>query len=183
MPSFSRVHVVKTLLTLSNQPTSRKTLLERLELGEGSIKTILKKLKSDGLVASSQQGHHLTRKGLYYVKKLLDKFTPPAQVNLAGIVDGESVYTIVHNSADRIDSIVEYRDKAVKAGADGALLITYRRGRLSFPGSSLETYPGLKKRLDGLGLSENDAIVVTFSRKKYRAEEGALAIALDLTGS
>ena len=90
---------------------------------------------------------------------------------------------IVHDSADKIKSGVEERDIALKTGAIGALVITFRNGNLGFPvrGIRLSDLKDLYGKLRRLDLRENDTIVISFADTYARAEDGAIAIALSLS--
>jgi len=186
-PSFSRVHIVRTLLILKKKKTGRKNLVKELEIGEGSIRTILKRLKNDGLITSGKLGHELTAKGESKVLEYLERFTVPERFESGEIelVEGERTekcLIVVYNSARKIKSGMEQRDTAFSAGAKGALVIVSKKGRLEFPTPDikLSDFPGLTERLKKLDLQDKDTVVISFGKSYARAEDGAVAIALEL---
>src|SRR5574337_1706247 len=69
--SFEPAHIFKVLqVTHENTKASRSLLIEELELGEGSIKTLVKHLKMHGLITTSKSGMTLTNKGKVLFLKL-----------------------------------------------------------------------------------------------------------------
>ena len=64
MLSFDMVHVFKTLqLIQENGHVSREKLCEDLGLGEGTIKTLVRHLKMQNLIESTNAGTKMTKKG------------------------------------------------------------------------------------------------------------------------
>jgi len=71
MLSFDIAHVFKTLQLIQKEGlASRALLAEKLNLGEGSIKTLVKHLKMHGLVETSNAGMWMTEKGIKVFTKL-----------------------------------------------------------------------------------------------------------------
>ena len=181
-PSFSEVHLVRTLLILSGRKTGRKSLVGILGVGEGSVRTILKKLLKDGLITSKPRGQELSRKGRKLVEEYLSKFTMPKSVEL-DIAPGKKCSIIVmHNSLEKITTGLQEREISVREGADGAVLLKYSNGSISFPCSdiSLDDYPGTERFLSELNLTEGDVVVITFADYFEKAVDGELAIALNI---
>jgi len=180
-PSFGETHVVRTLLVLSEGKAGRKSLVKILSVGEGSVRTIIKKLESDGLLLSKPRGHELSAKGKKLVESYLQKFTMPEFADL-DIVDRKACGIILHKACDKITTGLSEREIAVRSGADGAILLKYAGGRLSFPCDdiSLEDYPKTRTFLAGKKLSEGDLVVIGFADKQEKAVDGAMAIVLDL---
>ncbi len=186
-PSFSRVHVVRALLALAGGRVGRKNLVRELGVGEGSVRTILGRLRGEGLITSDKLGHALTGKGEGEVQNYLKKFTLPERFSLEGIglpeVEGtEKCLVVVFNSTGKIKSGMEQRDTALSSGAKGALVIVFGGGGLRFPNTDikLSDFPDLAGVLGGLSLREGDAVVISFGDSYARAEDGAVAVALKL---
>lgn len=179
-PSFSGVHVVRALLALGEGPVGRKRLVRRLGVGEGSVRTILKKLSSEGLISSSKGGHALSAEGKRKVASILDKIGTPTEVKLPQLKDkrGQTA-VVVYKAAGGLSSVVGLRDIALKAGADGALILACEGGRLAYPG---DVMGGRVPDVDGIDFGDGDVVVVGFAETMEKAEDGALSIALELTG-
>ncbi|MBU4407040.1 MAG: hypothetical protein KKB24_05580, partial [Candidatus Altiarchaeota archaeon] len=109
-PSFSEAHLVRALLMLSSGRVGRKNLVKILGVGEGSVRTIIKRLKGEGLIKSSKQGHELTQKGKETVENYLNKFSMPGEFkadDLSLHPGEESSSVIVYGAADRISNGLE----------------------------------------------------------------------------
>lgn len=182
-PSFREVHLVRTLLFLSQGKAGRKSLVKILGVGEGSVRTIIKKLTQDGLILSRPRGHELSAGGRKLVRSYTSLFTPPEVVDLDISPGKKCGVVVLHRLSDRVTSGLREREIAVKAGADGAVLLKKTGVELKFPCSdiSLRDYPKTKAFLNKMMLSPKDVIVISFSDSEPKAVDGALSIALDLT--
>ncbi|KXB03525.1 hypothetical protein AKJ48_03800, partial [candidate division MSBL1 archaeon SCGC-AAA261O19] len=123
-PLFIKAHMRRTLeLVSEHEPIGRKRLARKLRVGEGSMRTILNRLKDDKLVASTPQGHILTKKGKQEFKRKPRKFlTLDAGDLTVGEVD---VATIVRKASEKVKLGIRQRDEAIKAGADGATVLVF----------------------------------------------------------
>lgn len=182
-PSYKTEHTIRALFLIKDRRVGRKKLVKELGIGEGSVRTLLKKLKNQGLVSSVKQGHTLTEKGLSQVNTLLNKFTQPEKFESYDLACGSpKMMTVVHETSWKIKKGVNQRDTAVKAGADGALILVYKNNEISFPSDEqgLEELSETGKKLNGIDLREGDVIVVAFAGDESSAENGVLAIAAEL---
>jgi len=185
-PSFSEAHLVRALLMLNSGRVGRKNLVRILGVGEGSVRTIIKRLKGDGLIKSSKQGHELTQKGKETVENYLNKFSMPGEFKASDLSlhsGEESSLIIVHEAADRISNGLEQRDIARDAGATSIAILLYKKRILEFPTPEvrLSQFPDSGKELENLDLKEGDAILISFGKTEAKAENGAVAVALQLT--
>jgi len=182
-PSFTEAHVVRTLMVLGRGEAGRKKLVKLLGLGEGSVRTILKRLDGEGLIESSKRGHSLTGKGKTRLDAVFSRFSEPAELTTYDIATGKpKYYTVVKNAAPKIRLGLNERDTAIKAGADGALVIVKRGGRLVFPSeeAGLSSIPETMKVFEGLPLADGDVVVVCFAESGQNAMDGVVSIALGL---
>ncbi|MEW5995540.1 MAG: DUF4443 domain-containing protein, partial [Candidatus Zixiibacteriota bacterium] len=154
-------------------------LVEKLGVGEGSTRTILNKLKVKRLITSSKGGHSITKNGL----KLLKTLPKYVRVDAGDLTVGKfDVAASVREAARRVKSGVEQRDEAIKAGADGATVLVFFKGKLRFPDSSVEAEGSVARRLIGaLHPEEGDAVVIGSGRTIELAENGARCAARSLT--
>ncbi len=182
-PSFSEAHVIRAMLLLDGKVVGRKKLLKMLEVGEGSMRTILKRLKRQGLIKSSKQGHTLTPQGKQKLQKILEKFTRPQETKLYDLApDKIQSLLVVKNASPKLKAGVFERDVALKAGADGAVILVKRSSQVGFPTDdlSLTEFPVTQKRVEELNLSDGDVVVISFATTKAKAEDGAISVALTL---
>ena len=185
-PSFSQAHLVRTLLMLNSGRIGRKNLVRILGVGEGSVRTIIKRLKGEGLIKSSKQGHELTEKGRERAEGYLGKFSMPREFKAdeMAINPGEfSSIITVHGASNKFGSGIEQRDTARDAGATSVAILLYGGGTLEFPTpeARLSQFPDSEKELEKMELREGDIVVISFGKSRASAENGAVAVALQLT--
>lgn len=176
-PSFSDVHLKRMLFECSRGPVGRKRLVQILGLGEGSVRTVIKRLTEDGLLSSSKAGHTLTSKGKKTVSDLLKLHSIPVEVDLEKTLGGMSSYVVVFGRAGSVSSTASLRDEALRAGADGALILV-KSDRLRFPNDDIQVgdFPDLGEKLSGITLLRGDVLVIGFGASKALAEDGALSV-------
>lgn len=188
-PNFSDIHIIRTLIALKER-TGRKNLLQEISIGEGSMRTVLKKLKARGFIESTKKGHKLTDSGEEYLNKYLEKFTIPFKINSGDIITGKKAGIVVRNACDKITNGIAQRDIAVRAGALGALLLKYcdKSGKLKFPDEVqlLEDFPEFKSEIEAIAMNAEfnpgDVLIVAFSENYAVCENAVIAIAFSLIG-
>jgi DNA-binding PadR family transcriptional regulator len=174
-PSFTEFHKWMALeLIAEKKRVSRQELSRWLSLGEGSVRTLLGRLKREKLVASCRSGHELTEKGRRYLGEPLRY----VQVDAGEITVGEvDVATLVRGAAGRVRPL-QQRDEAIKAGASGATILIFRRGRLEFPEGFVGVPREVEERLIRLlQPREGDAVVIGTGDSLAAARAGASAAA------
>lgn len=181
-PRFARFHLWKALWTLQrNSPMGRQRLTAILGLGEGSVRTIIGHLVSEGLVRADESGMRLTQEGRRRVEAA---GLAVATVNARGLCVGDcDVAVIVRGKASRVRDGLRQRDEAVKAGAAGATTLVYRRGRIMMPPETdLDAeYPQISRQVRAaFPLREDDVIVIGSASDVRAAEDGAFAAAVEL---
>jgi hypothetical protein len=179
---FGDYHVYKALSILSDgRRKGRKLLADRIGVGEGSMRTIVDYLREEGLIDVKQTGIKISKKGQEFIARL------PLQVYVLDVPDitlgQQSVAVQVKGAASKISSGMKQRDQAIKAGAEGATTIIVRDDHLTVPvdydlDRERPEVAGAIRRL--FDLSDDDVIIVGTSAELQRAEEGAMAAALDL---
>jgi DNA-binding PadR family transcriptional regulator len=173
------VHIRRVLdLIRRHEKIGRKILVEEIGIGEGSMRTILNRLKRRGLIASSRGGHALTPKG----ERFLGKPLQFVQIDAGPLTVGEvDVATVVRGAAMKIKRGIEQRDEAIKIGADGATVLVYKKGKLRFPDGFMNVDKGLAALLTEIfEPREGDVIIVGTAKDLVKAEEGARAAAQSL---
>ncbi len=178
-PRFDEVQMKKALeLIGKNEPIGRKRLAEKLGVGEGSMRTILDRLKGEGFVSSTARGHVLTDKG----EKELEDGRQFLRFDAGDLTVGENdVATIVRSVADKVDLGISQRDEAIKVGAEGATVFVFRDDDLSLPSSGEDLDEGVKSRLlEFFNPSNGDVIIIGTADDEISAERGALTAAESL---
>ena len=77
MPRFGIEHLVYTMMVLrGGARTSRHLLAERLDLGEGSMRSVIRQLRGLGMIDVSRRGVSLTAAGESFLDDLGLLFIP-----------------------------------------------------------------------------------------------------------
>jgi hypothetical protein len=181
-PRFARLHIWKALWTLHrSSPIGRQRLSALLGIGEGSVRTIIGILVSEGLVEADEAGMRLTAEGR---RRIEAAGLAVATVNARGLCVGQcDVAVLVRGKASRVRDGLSQRDCAVKAGAAGATTLVFRRGRILMPPETdLDAeYPQLSRQVRAaFALEEGDVVVIGSAPDVRAAEDGAFSAAVDL---
>jgi predicted transcriptional regulator len=184
-PTFGEIHVMEVIELLgSESPVGRFKLSQRLKIGEGSARTILKHLRVKGLVEGTRKGYMLTKKGMKIYGFLREHIYGPLELPQTNLAFGEyNVAFLVRKAAGAVRMGLEQRDAAVRAGSLGALTLVYKGGKLTMPGVEEgygEDLSKVQKLLsEKIGLREDDVVVIGVGRSKRSAELGAKAALLE----
>ncbi len=188
-PYFSAVHALRFLELVAVRHYGRKELVDRLRIGEGSVRTIARMLESAGLIEIVRAGSRLTEKGRRLLDSIRMEISVAVEVPLSRAFVGRySVAVLVRGAGERAlsSSGIPQRDAAMMIGSQGASTMVYRSGRLVFPGM----YEDLRQLdrvladslVELLAPAEGDAIVVGSAADPDTANLGAIAAAATLLG-
>ncbi|MDH5806236.1 MAG: DUF4443 domain-containing protein [Candidatus Methanomethylicaceae archaeon] len=183
-PAFSLVHLIKTLLILESESMGRQSLSRALNLGEGSVRTIIKRLSEKGLISIDPVGGcYLTELGLDFVKKIREIIIAEKEIDLKPLGISSSAWAIHVRPTTEIN-ITKLRDIAVKNGADGMLIFSYKDLKISLPlvyDDISKDYPEISSLLSkSFELKNGDLIFVGFAENIKLAELGTFAAAISL---
>lgn len=178
-PEFTLEDAVATLFLLG-EPTGRKTISELLNIGEGSVRTLLRRLTNLGLIRSAQRGHSLTEKGVSLVRGITENFSEAREVHR---IDSYPAYAVVVRNPPEFKSI-ELRDEAIRYSAKGAMILVVDEGEVVFPEDKRplrETMPALDEDIKRMPeLNEGCLVVVTWAENPGDAMKSAYHVALAL---
>jgi len=182
--SFDLAHVFKTMQLMENDGRiSRALLMEELDLGEGSIKTLVKHMKMNGLIENSNAGMWLTNKGKIMFSKLQSAIPTEIDIPKCSIAIGRFNHAIlVKGLAGNIRSGIEQRDAAIKIGAVGATTLIFRDGRFMMPERNqnpLKKDPEVHiSMIKNLKPSNDDVVIIGSAEDRKAAEMAAKSAAL-----
>lgn len=186
-PVFGREHALLAFLTIgAADGIGRQALARSSGLGEGSIRTVLRKLTAAGWVEADAQGCHLTGPGRRLHASILRSVSSIVPVRDSKLAVGESQVAVLVRSPDSsVANGLEQRDSAIRIGASGATTYLIRAGKFAMPGGSSDCerdYPSpvwslLRSRLEA---AEGDVVILCGARRETTAKLGALAAALTL---
>ena len=182
MLSFELVHIFKTFQLLDkNGRISRTLLCQELALGEGSVRTLVKHLKMQNLVKSTNGGTWLTEKGKALSAELLQSIPSEAIMPKCSIALGRFNYAVLLRNYDfAIKSGLEQRDAAIKIGALGATTLIYKDNKVIMPEAYNNNHNFLQEELRVTNLlinklkpQENDVIIIGSDNESLRIAEFA----------
>jgi predicted transcriptional regulator len=185
-PSFTIVHLMLAVELIAKKETGRGKLAENLGVGEGTIRTILGRLRDAGVIEISKAGCSLTDSGLKLWKEYTSAFNK-IQIGQNELALAKYNFAVlVRNCVEAVGSGIEQRDAAVMAGARSATTIMVRKKRMVIPSVSQDVVRDFPVAADQLVRllhpKENDVIVIGGSDNSRKAEYGALAAAWTLLG-
>jgi predicted transcriptional regulator len=185
--TFSMFHIFYALELLAEKPIGRNKLAEKLNVGEGAIRTIVSRLKEADLIVTSKEGCILTDKGLSLWKSFVELYPKRGEIGKTALTTSKFNYAfLVKNKAHKVGSGIDQRDAAIMGGARRALVIVCRNGRLmieSVSNSIEEEFPeAAGEILEKLGPKDNDVVVIAGADDPLRARRGAFAASWVLIG-
>ncbi|MCS7103051.1 MAG: DUF4443 domain-containing protein [Candidatus Korarchaeum sp.] len=180
LPTYNLLHAVLLLLTLEEGSLGRKKISSLMELGEGSVRSLISKLRDIGWVNCNKEGCFLTELGKARVRKLRECLVGPIEVELSEIVRGVVYATLV--KCVNYSEVLELRDEAVRSGGRGAVVLRKVGGVLTFPetGEPLSSYAPKDDELleNTLKSSEGDLIILGISDDPRVSKLSSLAPSL-----
>lgn len=183
--SFTIFHIYYALQLLAQRPIGRNKLAEQLQVGDGTIRTIISRLREAGLIDTSKAGCGLTEECREIWHKFETLFPKEIAFGKSELNPNEYNHAIlVKNCGERVGSGINQRDAAIIAGARKALVMVYRHGHLrieSVVDDMEKQYPKTAKQMiEQLQPEENDAIVIVSAESAFKAKRGAFAASWSL---
>jgi hypothetical protein len=187
LPSFERAHLLLAFITIGESGViGRQSLATRSGLGEGAVRTVIKKLRNDRFAGTTPSGCYLTPAGKRVFRSIQEKFLPIASLKGSKLTVGAfQVGMAVRSGARNMKAGLEQRDSAIKVGATGASTYAMKSGKFTVPGGSSDCekdFPSkawsvLRKQLNP---KSGDAVVLCGAQDETTAKLGALSAALTL---
>jgi predicted transcriptional regulator len=178
--TFSMFHIFYALELMAEKPIGRTKLAEKLNIGEGAIRTIISRLKDAGLIVTSKEGCNLTDKGLSVWKNLAEVFPKRIKIEKTPLTTSEYNYAfLVKNRGHKVKSGIDQRDAAIMGGARRAVVIVSKNGHLiieSVSNSIEKDFPeAANKIFKALKPEDNDVIIIAGADDPLKAKRGAFA--------
>ncbi|MBL7054552.1 hypothetical protein ISS05_02245 [Candidatus Woesearchaeota archaeon] len=172
--NFTDIDVLRCFLSIGGN-TSRLELVKRLELGEGTVRTILDILKNEGFIVSTQKGHSLSEKGIKTLENIKEGIKVLHNINYEEYKGLKGKGIVVKNA--KIQNTTQLRDTAIKNRAEAALVLAFDK-KLKMPGFQCkEDFSELEKFYD---FKSKDVLIATFASSQKLAEQSALLVAAEL---
>lgn len=176
--SFNEVHIFKTLqLMKENGRVSRVLLCKELALGEGAIKTLVKHLKMNDLISTTNGGTRMTRKGKVICEGLTSSIPAETSLPKCSVALGKFNHAVLLKGLSYVvKSGIEQRDAAIRMNATGATTLLFKDKKLVMPTNtnqdSLRKEPAIRKLLiERLKPEQEDVIIIGSSDSSSRIAE------------
>ncbi len=183
---FTQVDVLKALLAIGDSGTvGRGRLGTMTGLGQGEVRTLIKRLKDNQLIEIEANGCRLSSRGEKEYEKVRSHLSWSSGVKAAPLGLGAHCWAvIVRGAAKNVRYGIEQRDEAIRAGANGAFTANFLSSRFTVPGEgtdcekdgSSEPWMTIRRAVP----RDGDTIIVTGAVRETEAENGALAAFLTL---
>ena len=185
--SFERAHLLLAFITIGETGViGRQSLAARSGLGEGAVRTVIKKLREDGYAGTTASGCYLTTAGKRTFKSIQEKFSPFMSQKSSTLTVGDfQVGMAVRGAGRKMKTGLEQRDAAVKVGATGASTYIMKSGKFSIPGGSSDCEEDFPSKVwsalrEQLTPKNGDAVILCGAPDETTAKLGALSAALTL---
>ena len=175
--SFDIAHVFKALQLINTRGhISRDLLCRELNLGEGSIKTLVKHLMMENMIETSNAGTKMSDKGKKFFAELHSSIPAECKIPKCSIALGEFNYAILLKKLGSAINIgIEQRDAAIKVGGIGATTLLFRKGKFMMPTANIDSLrkePQIHRLLiEELNPKDGDVVIIASSEKDRRIAE------------
>jgi DNA-binding Lrp family transcriptional regulator len=186
--SFDYVHIGLLIYWLGeDSPKSRSEISNFLGLGEGSTRTMLRRLKEKGMICITRDGVRLSDNGFIFFSKLKIFFPAIKEGSFGALSLGKySVIVRVNKGKERVSRGIEQRDESIRYGAKGTITLVYEDSHFMFPGVGEEGCEALHPRAiwDKIRMLTNpkngDIIIICSAESVQSAYLGCFSAALTL---
>jgi hypothetical protein len=182
---FSEVHVLRAILAIgASGAVGRGRLGSLVGLGQGEVRTLIKRMRENDLIVIQPDGCRLSRKGEREFLKLKEKIPWSSKVRAKSLGIGDKCSAVlVRGAAKNVKKGIEQRDAAIRVGAIGAFTAVFK-GRFTLPGEGTDSEKDGPRELwsaaRSAGPQEGDVLIVVGADSEEAAELGILAAALTL---
>lgn len=185
--SFDPSHIFFALELIAAKPIGRNQLAKKLAIGEGSIRTLIARLKGSDLIETSKSGCRLTDKGVMVWQKFVHLFPKRAEIGKTELTNTKQNYAfLAKNRGYKVRTGIEQRDAAIVAGAKSAVVVVSKQGRLTIESisSRLERqFPEAAEQIQKIfEPKDNDCVIIVGAESLSRSKSAAFAASWTLIG-
>ena len=164
-----------------NHGMSRRELSRSLGLGEGSVRTLMEKLKESDLLCVKQTGITIRPQGLEILRSLGMR---TVRISVGEYVMGDHQFgAIVNDSSEKVFNGIDQRNIVIRTGGEGCTTWVNRDGRtIMLPDWDVDIHdPSLSKTIrDNAKMGDGDVLIVAGGDTERVAMISAVTAALDL---
>lgn len=158
-----------------NSNCSRKNICDFIEIGEGSLKSILIFLDKKDLIVKSQAGNSLSQKGFEVVNRINKELGTLHKLNFDIFKDGFKSFGVNLKNYDskKIEHIYFARDYAIRSGCWSAMILRYDGKDIKLNKNEKLNFNELKNEFE---LVENSLLILASGVTNRIALKGILKI-------
>jgi predicted transcriptional regulator len=182
-PKFTQAYILKALQIINEHHPGRKQLSIKLGLGEGTIRTLIRRFQEENLVKTSRHGMSLTEKGWNVLSSILQVLTGSKFPKTKITVADHNFAVHVKRGSHKVRYGVEQRDDAIMVGAKGASTLVMKDNTLIMPGIESGVDADSIDALKTFELENEDVVIIGSAESILLAEIGAYSAALELIAS
>jgi len=135
IPGYNIYHVIETLRIFKNKDVGRPFLSSYFNLGEASIKTMLRRLKENKLIIQMGKRNKLTDKGEKILKIFESKLKIfESKLKIEGLEECEILIMEMEAPPKDLTSIHEIRDEIISNNCRMAVIGFIENNSIGFPG-------------------------------------------------
>jgi DNA-binding PadR family transcriptional regulator len=189
-PAFKPYHAAVALILIGReQPLGRYELCEKMSIGEGSIRTLLKRLSEAGYIeAEGKQGQRLTSKGENLFVNISRDIPIGLTLDIRNLVMYDFAFAnLVKGCVSKITDGVRQRDEAIiQGGYDkaGATTLIQKGGDLVMPPDDFHILTAYEAEtllvIESLRPNDGDVIVIGSADSENLAREVSMAAVMTL---
>lgn len=189
-PAFKPHHAAVALVLIGReQPLGRYDLCEKMSVGEGTVRTLLKRLTEAGYIeAEGKQGQSLTSKGKHLFDEIIKDIPLSYALNVRALVMYEHAFGhLLKNKAHLITDGIRQRDEAIIQGGygiAGASTLIQKNGMLVMPPDDFHILTSYEQEtllvMETLKPEDGDVIILGSADEPNLAREVAMAAAMTL---
>ena len=178
--TFTVPHIFFALELMAEKPIGRNKLARKLEVGEGTVRTIINRLKNSGLIETSKEGCTLTNKGVAVWEHFEELFPKRVELGETELTNAKHNYAfLVKNRGHKVKTGIEQRDAAIVAGAKRAAIMVSKQGHLTIESVSNRLEQQFPKAADqilnAVNPADNDVVVLVGADSMGKAKHGVFA--------
>ncbi|MHA1769020.1 MAG: DUF4443 domain-containing protein [Candidatus Thorarchaeota archaeon] len=189
-PAFKPHHAAVALILIGReQPLGRYDLCDKMSIGEGSVRTLIRRLTEAGYIeASGKQGQALTQKGTELFDEVTSDIPRGLELDVRPLVMYDRAFAnLLKGKVELVTDGVRQRDEAIIQGGygfAGATTLVQKKGLILMPPEDFHVLTGYEQEtlliMDALHPEDGDVIVIGSANDLNLAREVAMAAAMTL---
>ncbi len=189
LPMYKLPHVIYTILRYGSdqQGVGRYRLNEELNIGEGTIKTLIHRLQKAHIIKvenTRQSGHRLTEHGISLYRDIQALFSIPQEIsnNKNSFVLGDYAFFSQVYNPPPIEKIqpITLRDEAIKIGGTGTSTLFFNGSQFTFV--TADKYITNIPEIDTTSLHSGAIFIIGGAKTKPKAILTTIAAIIALLG-